>query len=281
MFIKRIDMPSEAQIKANRKNARKSTGPKSQEGKNKVAKNAISHGVFADTPLLPHENEEEFGALCENIAQVFPPTDAYAAGLVERIIMCIWRQRRLRSAEAAKLNISSMPESYVNEINVALHIPYNKLLTATDIGEAQEANYQYFLSIQEEFKKINIKVVPEHLDEFKKLTPNAYKQLELAAGDTEHSWDDFIKDHQLVIQTLTKIKQNVNKWLKDSEHMHAGYEVAQHMKMAKLVPMGSNLDFLSKYQTQLDTDLYRAIDAYKRHVDWREKNIEIEVSSDI
>jgi len=54
--------PSKAQIKANRQNAKRSTGPTSPTGKLKVSQNAITHGIFAASPLLPHENAKEFSA---------------------------------------------------------------------------------------------------------------------------------------------------------------------------------------------------------------------------
>jgi len=78
-----------------------------------VSQNAITHGIFAASPLLPHENDKEFSALCLSVADVYPPEDAIAASLVERIILAIWRQKRLRIAEAAKLVISSSPEMMI------------------------------------------------------------------------------------------------------------------------------------------------------------------------
>jgi hypothetical protein len=47
-------MTSQRKIEANRRNAQKSTGPKTQEGKDKVKLNALTHGLTAQTVSLPH-----------------------------------------------------------------------------------------------------------------------------------------------------------------------------------------------------------------------------------
>jgi len=54
--------------------------------------------------------------------------------------------------------------------------------------------------------------------------------------------------------------------------------MAQQLKLAKLIPDGKSVDFLSKYQVQLDTDLYRAIEAFKKHMAWRVEHLEIDVN---
>ena len=56
-------MTTQAQILANRCNAKKSTGPKTTEGKSTVAKNATKHGLFARYDVVISENQTEFDAL--------------------------------------------------------------------------------------------------------------------------------------------------------------------------------------------------------------------------
>ena len=51
-------MSTTAQIKANRQNARKSTGPKTDEGKAAVSQNALKHGIFAES-VIEGENETD------------------------------------------------------------------------------------------------------------------------------------------------------------------------------------------------------------------------------
>jgi hypothetical protein len=55
-------MTSEKQIQANRRNALKSTGPKTPEGKAAVRHNALRHGLLSRDVLLPGEDK---GALIE------------------------------------------------------------------------------------------------------------------------------------------------------------------------------------------------------------------------
>jgi len=56
-------MTSQARVSANRRNATKSTGPRTLEGKAIVAQNAIKHGLLARQDLITGEDPQEF-ALC-------------------------------------------------------------------------------------------------------------------------------------------------------------------------------------------------------------------------
>ena len=49
---------SEKKLAANRANARKSTGPRTPEGKARASLNAISHGLFCKDLVLPGESQE-------------------------------------------------------------------------------------------------------------------------------------------------------------------------------------------------------------------------------
>lgn len=269
--------PSKAQIKANRQNAKRSTGPTSIQGKLKVSQNAITHGIFATTPLLPHENATEFAVLSQDIADVFPPIDAIAAGLVERIVLGIWRQKRLRNAEAAKLQISMTPEIMAEEISDVLKLPYNKRLSAKSISEDQESTYIHWTKVVEEFSNLNIKAAPSNLAQVSISAPHVYAQLKSDALKSVLTYDVFMKNTDKVIASLESTKKYAEDFIAANAINHTAYNIAEQMKFAKLIPAGANLDFLSKYQVQLDTDLYRAMDAYKKHCAWRMENFEIEV----
>ena len=80
-----------------------------------------------------------------------------------------------------------------------------------------------------------------------------------------------------IITSLEHAKKKAVNCLAENEVKHMAYQMAQQVKFAKLIPDGKSVDFLSKYQVQLDTDLYRAIEAFKKHMTWRAENLEIEV----
>jgi hypothetical protein len=60
-------MPTERQIQANRANAQKSTGPKTEQGKAKSCLNRLSHGFASNSAIVPGENPEEYKALLSDL----------------------------------------------------------------------------------------------------------------------------------------------------------------------------------------------------------------------
>ena len=53
-------MATRTQMKANGNNAKKSTGPRTKQGKARVAKNALKHGLLARDTVLPGEDPADF-----------------------------------------------------------------------------------------------------------------------------------------------------------------------------------------------------------------------------
>jgi hypothetical protein len=93
-------MTSEKQAQANRRNALKSTGPKTPEGKAAVRLNANKHGLRSQEVLLPGEDEEALKELDENLRAELQPLGELENLLVDGIIAAHWRLRRLRRVEA-------------------------------------------------------------------------------------------------------------------------------------------------------------------------------------
>jgi hypothetical protein len=93
-------MTSDKQAKANRRNALKSTGPKTAEGKAAVRHNALRHGLLSRDVLLPGEDEDSLKELGEHVWDELQPVGALESLLVNRIISSTWRLQRLGRVEA-------------------------------------------------------------------------------------------------------------------------------------------------------------------------------------
>lgn len=86
-------------IEANRQNARKSTGPKTAEGKAAVARNATKHGLLSKQVYRDEHEEAELRALAVRLYAQFQPVGAMEELLVDRIVSNAWRLRRLLEVE--------------------------------------------------------------------------------------------------------------------------------------------------------------------------------------
>lgn len=87
-------------ITANRLNAKKSTGPKTSQGKKKSALNSIKHGLCSNILLLPNENPMEWKSFLNDIFETFHPKNSFDSFLVENLAVLCWRKRRIIAAES-------------------------------------------------------------------------------------------------------------------------------------------------------------------------------------
>jgi hypothetical protein len=92
-------MTSEARIAANRRNAAKSTGPRTEAGKAAARRNALRHGLTAEQIVMFDENTEDFVAFHDELRVTLDPADAVEEMLAERIVLCAWRLRRASRTE--------------------------------------------------------------------------------------------------------------------------------------------------------------------------------------
>jgi hypothetical protein len=93
-------MTSARKAEANRRNALKSTGPKTPEGKAAVRLNALRHGLLSEEVLLPGEDADALNELGERLRAELHPVGEMEDLLVDRITSLLWRLRRLGRVEA-------------------------------------------------------------------------------------------------------------------------------------------------------------------------------------
>lgn len=90
---------------------RRSTGPRSVQGKVRVSKNACKHRTLAETVLLPTESYSEFRSLANGLISDLQPTGATELLLVQTLIVSEWRQLRFLKAEKARIAIRQLPSA--------------------------------------------------------------------------------------------------------------------------------------------------------------------------
>jgi hypothetical protein len=94
---------TEKMVEANRRNARKSTGPRTSDGKAVVARNALKHGLAAKELVIPGERKADLVALRDGLFADLRPVGELEAILVDRIALAMWRLRRAVRFESGYL----------------------------------------------------------------------------------------------------------------------------------------------------------------------------------
>lgn len=85
---------------ANRRNARRSTGPRTKRGKAVTAWNALKHGLQARQVVIPGEKRKDFQTFQKTLMDDLAPEGALEILLAERIVAANWRLRRSLRVEA-------------------------------------------------------------------------------------------------------------------------------------------------------------------------------------
>ena len=88
-------MATQNQITANRENAKRSTGPRTAEGKSRSAQNSTKHGLLSHSTLLSIENPDELEKFRVAYYDKFQPVDDTEQILVDLMVDAIWRIDRL------------------------------------------------------------------------------------------------------------------------------------------------------------------------------------------
>jgi hypothetical protein len=100
-------MTSYRQINANRRNAFKSTGPKTETGKQVSRRNAVRHGLTAETVIGALEDADDYKGFEAAIAADYDAQSAVERELVLRLASLLWRLRRATTIETGLFEIQA------------------------------------------------------------------------------------------------------------------------------------------------------------------------------
>ena len=127
-------------VLANRNNAKKSTGPRTENGKAWAKRNAVKHGLRAEHIITVGENKIEFEELKDRFVKELQPIDIISMQLVNRIVLTAWnlqRSDKIQSGMLAYEMLSYEADEYKSKLKEIHHadfagsqikVPYQNLL---------------------------------------------------------------------------------------------------------------------------------------------------------
>lgn len=267
---------SDKQTEANRLNALKSTGAITPEGKAIVSKNRITHGILTNK-LLAHENLDDYQTLLDSLLMELNPNGALESSLVEKIAIVLWRNRRLVRAENA---------------SIELGLTDNKMLRELDrfFGNSEYGGNFHFSSSKslDEIKHLDLEsfewcknVIAEQeadndlstLEGMKKDAPLCYGQLEKEAKDEEQTPEEYYEGIESIWSWLHELKKWCNDEISKASMMIQAQTLIPAIK-EKLTSEWKQAETLTKYQTSLDNQLYKAMKALREQQEFRLKSID-------
>jgi hypothetical protein len=110
-------MSSLSQIEANRRNAKKSTGPRTAQGKAESRLNALQTGIYAQSMIIHDEDPAQLEALTADYIRQYQPANAAERGLMDILVDCEWKLRRFRAIEARifEAKLDDLNPNYIEE----------------------------------------------------------------------------------------------------------------------------------------------------------------------
>jgi len=134
-------MTSFRQVEANRRNALRSTGPRTQEGKQRSRQNAVRHGLTAETVVVALEDIEDYQGFEVAVIADYDARTAVERELVLRLASLLWRIRRataietdLLQAQAEILDGRRYAVEVANEAEQNLHGVVNRGFRTAGLG---------------------------------------------------------------------------------------------------------------------------------------------------
>ena len=94
-------MTTDKQLRANRRNAKKSTGPNTPGGKARSSKNVLKHGLLARDAVLPGEDPADFDRQLTALEDWALPRNPLEREICRQIVDAQWRMQRLSRIETA------------------------------------------------------------------------------------------------------------------------------------------------------------------------------------
>jgi hypothetical protein len=184
-------MISEKQLEANRANAQKSTGPKTEAGKKRSSLNAFRHGLTGQVLVLPEEDREAFNQLAEKTMAELQILGEHETQLAKTYIMAIWNVQRAMAVQDTMFSLGLM-EDIAENLNIENPQAHNAVSNAKAFRENSEAFSRISLYTQ---RLVNqAKTLRKELDEVQAQRFNIARQ-ELTTAINCYNFKQMMGEH--------------------------------------------------------------------------------------
>src|SRR5215472_16955762 len=96
----------------NRANSEHSTGPRTEAGKRRSSLNALTHGLTAESAVLPSEDRAAYDHYKQALLDEYQPKTPTETDLVNDLAGTGWRLKRIPLLEAALLTCADIPDPH-------------------------------------------------------------------------------------------------------------------------------------------------------------------------
>lgn len=134
---------------SNRKNAIRSTGPKTPEGKAIVSGNALKHGAYSQAVIVKGEDPAAIATLRAGMLESLRPVGLLEEVLVDRLSALFWRLQRAGRAEREGLMLNNSSSSDPDRMASAFHA-----IATPGIGECMERLQRYEGQLERSFFRV-------------------------------------------------------------------------------------------------------------------------------
>lgn len=251
-------------IEANRRNALKSTGPKTPRGKAFSRRNAVRHGLFVrhitDFEALD-ENREEYDDLLDGLWKQYEPLGKAEEIEVERIAICCWRLRRVWRYENAvglaarrdfvRRELEDQKE-YCKERDKEQDAVIHLLQSAK--REIEDTN-----KVSPELKQRIFAVMPEIEDAWLALDKDAPERVKELDAKRFEKTSPQMRSWVLAMYTVTRLIAMLDYVGRQRNINVREVAVGQHA-----IPNSEALDKILRYETTIERLLGRSVDRLER-----------------
>ena len=262
---------SDKQLKANQINAGLSKGPRTETGKAVSSSNATRHGIFSAQLILKDEEPEDFQALVAALQIDLRPVGVLELTLVERIAVNIWRQRRLLQAETAKLDLTRRDTEIANGVRRELNLGFHSGPKAEDLEAFDPDHVQWCRDVIEE----GCALEQMDLETLAIEAPLTLAQLKEDAEEDDETIEEYLSEYS---DGLAGYIDRLMEWCRneliEAEGRPEVLAIAEQVRAERMILRQHERELLSRYQTTLDNQLYKALRAFQQAQDWRLKTLD-------